>query len=69
MICILTVEQALVAVNVSVSSGSSAYATLRALKNEFSGMADIVRDDCAEEYYFALKYAQEEKGEVQLQLA
>lgn len=57
-------EQAFVAINYSLHSGSSPQATLHALQSEFTGMVEIIRDDCIDRYYAALKSARDEKGEV-----
>ena len=58
-----TAEEAFEAINHSLESGNI-QETLQALQSEFAGMVGIIREDCAEEYFAALKRAHEEKGEV-----
>ena len=60
----ITVEQAYEAINYSLHSGNNPQATLHALQSEFAGMVGIIRPDCADRYYAALRSAQEEKGRV-----
>ena len=54
------------AINYSLHSGNSPQATLHSLQSEFAGMVEIIRPDCADRYYAALRSAQDEKGRVRV---